>query len=481
MAPIAPTTERYVGTDISAPALQYLQRQLAGTQPGLTSVEFAHRSAHQLGDFVGQDFDLVVLNSVVQYFPSARYLRDVLEVAATCLAPGGSIFVGDVRSLATLELFHTAVELATADPAVRTDDVRRRIDDRVGQEEELVLAPEFFVDLVDEFDRLTGCEISWKRTSIDTEMSLFRYDVVLRCGPESDRQRSTTTINWRRDGLDLEQIDRRLAAADESVVVQAIPDGDLAGLRAVRAECDDPMSSLTVAGFRELADAASSGLSTSVLRSIAARNGLHVDVRPSDSGEPTEIDAVFSPLGSAHPPIPRRPTSQGRARHNDPEIGSISARLVPQLRSRLDETLPGYMSPTRIVVMASMPCLPSGKIDRRSLPVPSERTINRVTPYVAPAPGLESRLASAWSDVTGIPKIGADDDFFRDLAGHSILAARLAARLRTIVNTDVPLQLVFDASTIASMAEALRRDGIDVDDRPMIAPATEVLAHHGNN
>ena len=59
-------------------------------------------------------FDLVVINSVVQYFPGVDYLLRVLDGATAALAPGGTLFVGDVRSLPLLEAFHASVELAQA-------------------------------------------------------------------------------------------------------------------------------------------------------------------------------------------------------------------------------------------------------------------------------------------------------------------------------------------------------------------------------
>ena len=60
-------------------------------------------------------FDTVVLNSVVQYFPSAGYLLDVLDKVLGLLVPGGAVYMGDVRNLALLREFATGVALAPAD------------------------------------------------------------------------------------------------------------------------------------------------------------------------------------------------------------------------------------------------------------------------------------------------------------------------------------------------------------------------------
>ena len=56
-------------------------------------------------------FDTIILNSVVQYFPNAGYLADLIDDAMDLLAPGGSLFIGDVRNHTLQGAFHTAVAL----------------------------------------------------------------------------------------------------------------------------------------------------------------------------------------------------------------------------------------------------------------------------------------------------------------------------------------------------------------------------------
>ena len=70
----------------------------------------------------------MILNSVVQYFPSIDYLLRVLEGAVNAVAPGGSIFVGDVRSLPLLEAFHASVHCHQAPSwAASRAELRQRV------------------------------------------------------------------------------------------------------------------------------------------------------------------------------------------------------------------------------------------------------------------------------------------------------------------------------------------------------------------
>ena len=81
----------------------------------------------------------MILNSVVQYFPSLDYLLRVLHQAVAAAAPGGAIFLGDVRSLPLLAAFHASVEvhhLRDAPPETRLADLARRVESQRRREED---------------------------------------------------------------------------------------------------------------------------------------------------------------------------------------------------------------------------------------------------------------------------------------------------------------------------------------------------------
>ena len=111
---LAGECERYCGSDFSPVALKYVQQQLSEHFPELSQVELRQRTADDLTDLEDGSFDVVILNSVVQYFPSLDYLSRVLTEAARVIRPGGAIYVGDVRSLRLLKAFRASVELSRA-------------------------------------------------------------------------------------------------------------------------------------------------------------------------------------------------------------------------------------------------------------------------------------------------------------------------------------------------------------------------------
>ena len=104
LAQLAPVCVEYWGTDFSAPTIQTLQAAVAARSWG-DRVRLRVQPADVADGLPQGHFDVVVLNSVVQYFPSAGYLLDVLGVAMRLLAPGGALFIGDVRNLSLLRAF----------------------------------------------------------------------------------------------------------------------------------------------------------------------------------------------------------------------------------------------------------------------------------------------------------------------------------------------------------------------------------------
>jgi amino acid adenylation domain-containing protein/thioester reductase-like protein len=130
------------------------------------------------------------------------------------------------------------------------------------------------------------------------------------------------------------------------------------------------------------------------------------------------------------------------------------APTAGDLRTYLLQKLPEYMVPSNFVTLEALPLTPSGKVDRKALPVVVGSRPGSDRAYVAPRTPLEEALASAWAEVLGVERIGVHDNFF-DVGGHSLLAARLAARLAQATGVEVPLRALFEVPTVAGLARFL--------------------------
>lgn len=109
------------------------------------------------------------------------------------------------------------------------------------------------------------------------------------------------------------------------------------------------------------------------------------------------------------------------------------AILTRQLRDLLCERLPQYMVPVHLTILVALPMLPSGKVDRKSLPEPQGARLVCVDgPYVPPATSAEREIAVVWAEALGLQpaELSVEADFFVDLGGHSLAAATVVSAMR---------------------------------------------------
>ena len=129
--------------------------------------------------------------------------------------------------------------------------------------------------------------------------------------------------------------------------------------------------------------------------------------------------------------------------------GQIAAEQ--ELRAHLKARVPDYMIPSGFVQVGNLPRLANGKIARRNLPAVPPAASPARPQNASPRTPTEEALARIWSQLLKIDRIGIHDDFFH-LGGHSLAAMRVAARLYEQFAVEIPVQLLFEATTIAQLS-----------------------------
>ncbi|HUS09280.1 MAG TPA: amino acid adenylation domain-containing protein, partial [Pyrinomonadaceae bacterium] len=127
------------------------------------------------------------------------------------------------------------------------------------------------------------------------------------------------------------------------------------------------------------------------------------------------------------------------------------------LREFLRERLPEYMLPAAIVHLRKLPLTPNGKVNRRALPAP-DYDAELQDSFVAPRTQTEELLASIWSEVLKVSRVGVNDNFF-ELGGHSLLAVSMISRVRDALSVDLKVRSLFEAPTVARLARTLEDSG----------------------
>ncbi|MEV0251521.1 amino acid adenylation domain-containing protein [Nocardia sp. NPDC050712] len=454
LAQVAPECEQYWATDVSPVTIARLTDQL-------TAVDWADRvclrvaEAADLAGLPGAHFDTVIINSVAQYFPGHAYLRAVLEQALALLAPGGAVFLGDIRNRALLEEFATGVQLARAPlaaPALIRDRVRRA----VATEQELLVAPEYFVVLARELRELGGIDIQLERGAAANELTNYRYDVVLYQRDRPTRSAAGLPRIEFEEGASGDWLEQAVQAHSGELRVTGIPHSgllaDVAAAADIRAG-QHPRAPRG-AGMRPEdvhAVAARLGAVAAVTWSARAGRMDAVFVAP-DALDGAALTDVFEPAGPLESP--------GRYANNPRAVA-----LHAEIRRFASEQLPVYMVPAAVLVLDRFPMTENRKLDRAALPAPELLSENS---FRAPSTPAEEVLSDIFARVLGLERVGVDDDFF-ELGGHSLLAMRAVAGVHRAFGVDIEVQQVFGAPTVAALARVISDEGT-TSRRPALHP-----------
>jgi len=462
-----PRCELYWGTDVADTALDRLRRRADDPSRPLGEARFFSCPAHDLGRLPARRFDVVVLNSVIQYFPDERYLLRTLEGALERVEPGGTLFVGDVRSLPLLESFHTAVQFSRATGEVTAGRLRERIARAVAEDPELVVDPGFFTALPTRFPAVTEVRVTPRRGESANEMTQFRYDVLITVGsgtaPGTLADTGPGWRDWRAEGLSVPAL-RALLGTErpDLLAVRAVPN---ARLRTQAALLLAERDAETVADLRQRLDEAAGAVDAvdpeEVWR-LGEDTGYRIDLDWSRHGTDGAFDLIARRTDEhGRPLVPAPPAAVPQTVRWDRLVNGAdrrrTSRLTPRLRAALAGKLPDYMVPSAFVFLDTLPLTPNGKIDRRALPAPGSGRRQVGTAYTAPRNAVEEVIAGIWAETLGLDRVGVFDDFF-DLGGHSLLSTRVVARLKDAFQMDVPLHQVFREPTVAGLAETLLAD-----------------------
>jgi acyl carrier protein len=128
---------------------------------------------------------------------------------------------------------------------------------------------------------------------------------------------------------------------------------------------------------------------------------------------------------------------------------------VEDLKTFARTLLPDHMVPASIVLLPDLPLTINGKVDHSALPLPDFKVISKGE-SLAPRNPLEAQLASLLANVLDIGQVGILDNFF-ELGMHSLMAMQFLARIQPALQVEVPLRMIFETPTVASLAQAIEQ------------------------
>lgn len=168
---VAPEVARYYGTDLSSVIIENTQKLV--NDKNFTNVKLKQLPAHEILALEENNFDLIIINSVIQHFHGHNYLIKVIKACIDLLNANGQIFIGDVMDINMKEALID--DLETFKKLNQNNDFITKTD----FSSDLFVAKGFFEDLKFDEMRITNVEISDKIRTIENELTKYRYDVIL--------------------------------------------------------------------------------------------------------------------------------------------------------------------------------------------------------------------------------------------------------------------------------------------------------------
>src|SRR6185503_12181523 len=192
-------------------------------------------------------------------------------------------------------------------------------------------------------------------------------------------------------------------------------------------------------------------------------------------GHRVELNHIRSTL-NRHPQVRDSVVVVVKDRHgNDVMLAYYVSRQsieASELRRFLSEHIVEETVPNFFVHLRRLPLSLNGKVNQQALPTLEQVRESLRREFVAPRTETERQLAKAWMQVLGLERVGIHENFF-ELGGHSLLATQLISRMRDALHVDVPLRNLFEAPTIAGLAEIVAKK-LAVESTTQIPPLVPV-------
>src|SRR5690625_2663108 len=469
---IAPHCHSYVGTDFSQSALDHVARHLNSSIQNSESVQLIKREANDLEDFKKNSYDTIVLNSIIQYFPQLDYFLSVLDSSLSLVKSGGSIFIGDVRSLELLEVFHASVTMYQSDYSMKTSELWDVIQEDIRKEKELVIDTKIFHALEKINSQISDVQIIPKRGRQHNELTKYRYDVVLTIDktmmePKDEDSEILNHTDYKtidKSNVKVEDIKDVLQPGDTPyVLLKEVYNSRLyKEVQAVKymKEIEPP---ITLEELNDKINTLDGGIDPEDIWELGHQFGYGTEIDWESNLKEGKMTILFKhhtvPQEKSH--LPRlvnysEDNLHDNLKHyaNNPMKSKLNINLGPILKEYLQDSLPDFMIPISYILIDRLPLTVNGKLDKKALPIPALGTLSTSESYTMPDTELERSIADVWESVLGKNKIGIHDDFF-ELGGHSLLATQLIFQLRDLLKLGIPIRILFEEPTIHGMANAI--------------------------
>lgn len=396
------TCEQYTGIDFSKVVIErhnaYLRKHNRHR-----NVTLYHLTADKIDQIPKeQTYDIVIINSVCQYFPDIEYFLDVIDKSLKKLPDNGSLFIGDVRDYG---LHEELIEehLGYVGKKHTIFDIKQIM----LSETELLISPEFFLNLTHKYKHL-AVDILERPFSYINELSKYRYDVIIAINHAHETASTCLKVN---DEISYgHQIKSILAEFKTKNVSNGIYFKKILNTKLIK--------DFKPINFDRLGK--KYGYKHKIFH-YSESGKIYLSVLFYHSCQELYLSDLVSTNPISHNQL-----------YNTPGSSKTNKDLI---RKQLMTKLPDYMVPNTLIELENLPLTMNGKLNYNALPKPATYATQL---YVKPKNKAEELLVAAYANVLEIEKdiVSITADFFK-IGGNSILAIKLVSELRNYFNLTV--------------------------------------------
>ncbi len=463
---LAPGMEYYMATDYAQAAITNINGRLKADAQKWRHVKASVAAADDFSAIGNDKIDLVLINSVAQYFPNATYLVNVVRRAINAINGSGCIFIGDMQGKNSLEMYHAMDYLPRAADTTSIGTFRNVVSNRVRIEEEFVADPAFFYMLPQLLPQITGVDVQLRKGASQNETTKYHYDVWLYVHQPVEVVKASVTGNWQ-EIQSIDQLEKLLAENAGSVVeINNIPNSRTAKDHKLLHLLQAGNAETSIADLRTKVNAANDGIHPDAFWQLGDKIAADAHVSWVTDGTDGLFRVVFIPrTGKLVVPFFELPASAqdiysyARTPLAENEV-AVPKEVLLQWKDSLRKVLPAYMVPDDIVALKSFPLTPNAKVDRKALPKPKQQNEGAATTEKFTLTKDEQIITDIWSDILGLQDLKPTDDFFL-LGGHSLLAVKVMVAIEKKTGKRLPIATLFTNSTIQKLARQLSDDEAD--------------------
>jgi amino acid adenylation domain-containing protein len=446
---------KYYASDFSKESVNYVEKVIETDKINYKDVKVYHNSADNIKDIELKEIDTIIINSVVQYFPSLQYLEQVVIDSIEKIEDSGVIIIGDVRDYKLLEDYYRSIELYKIEDDKSIQDLNQRIKNGIKNEEELLIDPQYFVSLYKRFQKISHVDIRYKQGIYQTEMNKYRYDVIIHINKEA-----TKNIDRRFDWDNEKNINKEL----QKVLKEESPD----------AVCIDNVPNFYLEEDKNLAKKMKDDqVSIKELKLLVKNEKIDsFNTIFNSCSDEYSIEIAWNSRKYLCNVLLVKKTIDGKVVVNQSEIfwsnefveysnDTLKKDFIleskNEIKKYLEKKLPEYMIPSYFIEIEEIPLTQNGKVDKKALPQPE---IKAGADYRAPSNEIEETLIEIWGEVLDLDKneISINKSFF-ELGGNSILSVTLQQKLSQLDEfKNISIPEIFKYHTINLLVKSIQKD-----------------------